>query len=118
MDFADLAIIDLSKAHTPEGRPELAPQLRDALRTNGFLYAINHGYTQAQVPITMSLLPVTLSSRDQRDRIFDIADVPFMAVPPEEMKIYAADIEKNGSYAGYKAPRYWASTLYAPTYLP
>ena len=52
VDFADLAIIDLSKARTPDGRAELAPQLFDALRTNGFLYAINHGYTQAQVSIT------------------------------------------------------------------
>ena len=49
VEFADLAIIDLSKAHTPEGRQELYPQLRDALRTHGFVYAINHGYTQAQV---------------------------------------------------------------------
>jgi len=49
VEFADLAIIDLSKAHTPEGRQELYPQLREALRTHGFFYAINHGYTQAQV---------------------------------------------------------------------
>ena len=49
MEFADLAIIDLSKAQTPEGRQELYPQLRDSLRKNGFVYAINHGYTQAQV---------------------------------------------------------------------
>ncbi|KAF9237234.1 hypothetical protein BU15DRAFT_88824 [Melanogaster broomeanus] len=91
LDFADLAIIDLSKAHTPEGRAELAPELRDALRTNGFVYAINHGYTQAQ-----------------RDRVFDIADVPFTAVPPEEMKIYTANIEKVGHYAGYKARQFWA----------
>ena len=53
MEFADLAIIDLSKAHTPEGRQELYPQLRDALRTQGFVYAINHGYTQAQVRVTL-----------------------------------------------------------------
>ncbi|KAH0826421.1 hypothetical protein J3R83DRAFT_5396 [Lanmaoa asiatica] len=93
LDFADLAIIDLSKAHTPEGRAELAPQLRDALRTNGFVYALNHGYTQAQ-----------------RDRIFDIADVPFTAVPLEEMKIYSANIEKVGYYAGFKGRKYWANT--------
>src|SRR6267154_6384678 len=49
VEFADLAIIDLSKAHTPEGRAELYPQLRDALCTHGFVYVINHGYTQAQV---------------------------------------------------------------------
>ncbi|KAF8546095.1 Clavaminate synthase-like protein [Imleria badia] len=90
LEFADLAIIDLSKARTPEGRAELSPQLRDALRTNGFVYAINHGYTQAQ-----------------RDRMFDIADVPFTAVPPDEMKIYTANIEKVGYYAGYKARKYW-----------
>ncbi|KAF9220306.1 Clavaminate synthase-like protein [Gyrodon lividus] len=90
LEFADLAIIDLSKAHTPEGRAELAAQLRDALRTNGFVYAINHGYTQTQ-----------------RDRVFDIADVPFTAVPPEEMKIYTANIDKVGYYAGYKGRQYW-----------
>jgi len=53
VDFADLAIIDLSKAHTPEGRAELCPQLRDALRTQGFFYAINHGYTQAQARLIL-----------------------------------------------------------------
>jgi len=89
LDFADLAIIDLSKVHTPEGRAELAPQLREALRTNGFVYAINHGYTQAQ-----------------RDRIFDIADVPFTVVPPEEMKIYTANM-KVGHNAGFKPRQYW-----------
>ncbi|KAH7909409.1 hypothetical protein BJ138DRAFT_1155324 [Hygrophoropsis aurantiaca] len=90
LDFADLAIIDLSMAHTAEGRAELYPQLRDALRTNGFVYAINHGYTQAQ-----------------RDRVFDIADVPFTVVPPDEMKTYSANIEKVGYYAGYKPRQYW-----------
>jgi len=49
VEFADLAIVDLSKANTPEGRAELYPQLRDALHTYGFVCAINHGYTQAQV---------------------------------------------------------------------
>jgi len=90
LDFADLAVIDLSKAHSPEGRAELAPQLHDALRTNGFVYAINHGYTQAQ-----------------RDRIFDIADVPFTAVPPEEIKIYTTNSDKLGFYTGYKARGFW-----------
>lgn len=51
---------------------------------------------------------------DQRDRIFDIADVPFTAVPPEEMKIYTSDIEKVGYYAGYKARNYWASRFSSP----
>ncbi|KAI6019153.1 hypothetical protein EDC04DRAFT_2576053 [Pisolithus marmoratus] len=91
LDFADLRVIDLARANTPEGRAELVPQLRDALRTNGFVYAINHGYSQAEC-----------------NRIFDIADVPFTAVPPEEMKIYNASIDKVGHYAGYKPRKYWA----------
>ena len=113
MDFVDLAIIDLSKAHTLEGRAELAPQLRDALRTNGFIYAINHGYTQAQVSLIITF-PSLTHFADQRDRIFDIADVPFTAVPPEEMKTYTIDIEKLGHYAGYKARKYWASRFPSP----
>ena len=48
VEWADLPIIDLSKASTPEGRAELAPQVRDAMRTYGFFYIVNHGYTQAQ----------------------------------------------------------------------
>lgn len=114
MDFADLAIIDLSKAHTPEGRAELAPQLRDGLCANGFIYAINHGYTQAQVSLIVLVL-LTLSHRsDQRDRIFDIADVPFTAVPHEEMQIYTADIARGGFYVGYKPRSYWASRFPCP----
>ncbi|OAX42626.1 Clavaminate synthase-like protein [Rhizopogon vinicolor AM-OR11-026] len=90
LEWADLAIVDLSKANTPEGRAELYPQLRDALRTHGFVYAINHGYTQAQ-----------------RDRIFDIADVPFADVSPDEKKTYTVDAEKVGYYAGYKPRQLW-----------
>ena len=54
MDYVDLAIIDLSKARTPEGRAELVPQLREALATKGFFYAINHGYSQTQVFMSIS----------------------------------------------------------------
>jgi isopenicillin N synthase-like dioxygenase len=53
VEFADLAIIDLSKTNTLAGRAELYPQLRDALFTHGFVYAINHGYTQAQVGLIL-----------------------------------------------------------------
>ena len=49
VDWADLAIIDFSEARTPEGRAKLAPQVRDAMRTVGFLCVVNHGVTQAQV---------------------------------------------------------------------
>ena len=49
MDWADFPTIDLSKAKTPEGLAELVPIVRDAMRTYGFLYVVNHGLSQAQV---------------------------------------------------------------------
>ena len=61
VEFADLAIVDLSKASTPEGRAELHPQLRDAFRSHGFIYAINHGYTQAQVGFVLMTLTTKVS---------------------------------------------------------
>ncbi|KAG8221808.1 hypothetical protein J3R82DRAFT_2142 [Butyriboletus roseoflavus] len=66
------------------------------------------GTPKLRYPSLRSVLPI-IHLADQRDRIFDIADVPFTAVPPEEMKIYTANIEKVGYYAGYKTRRYWAS---------
>ncbi|KAF9237227.1 hypothetical protein BU15DRAFT_76132 [Melanogaster broomeanus] len=59
----------------------------------------------------------TLRLRDHRDRVFDIADVPFTAVHPEEMRIYTANIEKVGYYAGYKARQDWARISF-PLLLP
>ncbi len=49
VDWAEFPLIDLSKAQTAEGRAELAPIVRDAMRTYGFLYVVNHGLSQAQV---------------------------------------------------------------------
>ena len=49
MDWADLPIIDFSKASTPEGRAELAPRVCDVMRTVGFMCLVNHGLTQTQV---------------------------------------------------------------------
>ena len=49
MQWADLPIVDLSQAETPEGRAELVPLVRDTMHTRGFMYVINHGLTQAQV---------------------------------------------------------------------
>ncbi|KAI0638899.1 Clavaminate synthase-like protein [Trametes polyzona] len=90
LEWADLAIIDISKARTPEGRAALAPQLCDAMRTHGFVYVVNHGMTQAQT-----------------DRIFDIGDVPFSQVPEEERKPYEAKIAEEGSKIGYKPRQLW-----------
>ncbi|KAH9835001.1 uncharacterized protein C8Q71DRAFT_136350 [Rhodofomes roseus] len=90
LEYANLTVIDLSKADTYEGRVKLAVQLRDAMLAHGFFYVINHGLTQAQ-----------------NERIFDIADVPFSAVTDEEKKTYAANIKATGSYQGYKLRQYW-----------
>ena len=40
--YADLGIVDLSKASTAEGRAELAVTVREALHNIGFFYLINH----------------------------------------------------------------------------
>ncbi|EPT02050.1 hypothetical protein FOMPIDRAFT_1119271 [Fomitopsis schrenkii] len=90
LDYADLTVIDLSKADTLAGRTELAAQLRDGMREHGFFYVINHGLTLAQ-----------------NERIFDIADVPFSEVSEEEKKVYTGNIKATGSYQGYKLRQYW-----------
>ena len=56
VEYADLTVIDLSKANTPEGFTELAIQARDGMREQGFIYVINHGITQEQVCILYNLL--------------------------------------------------------------
>ena len=49
VEYAAVPIIDFARAHTFEGRADLAPQVRDAMRTYGFMCIVNHGLTQAQV---------------------------------------------------------------------
>ncbi|KAL0946014.1 hypothetical protein HGRIS_012291 [Hohenbuehelia grisea] len=109
LEFADLAIIDLAKLTTPEGRASLINEVRDAMATAGFFYAINHGYSQAQV------LPFQKRRTSKpniypcakTDRIFDIADVPFSQVPPEEKKEYLGSEKETGTYQGYKRRQHW-----------
>lgn len=95
MDYADLAIIDLSKAKTPEGRAALANDVRDALSTTGFFYVVGHGYTQ-----------------EETDRMFDIADVPFAQVSDEEKQAYLGKIKETGSFQGYKLRNYWVRVTF------
>ncbi|KAG2040734.1 hypothetical protein BDR03DRAFT_1029402 [Suillus americanus] len=90
LDYADLAIIDISKADTEEGRDALAIEVREALLNHGFFYIVNHGYPQ-----------------DQTDRMFDIADLPFSAVSDSEKEMYAGTMKQSGSYQGYKLRQYW-----------
>ncbi|KAG2136002.1 hypothetical protein DEU56DRAFT_913091 [Suillus clintonianus] len=90
LEYADLAIIDISKADTEEGRAALAIEVREALLNHGFFYVVNHGYSQ-----------------DQTGRIFDIADLPFSAVSDSEKQIFAGTMKQTGSYQGYKLRNYW-----------
>ncbi|KAI0800148.1 hypothetical protein C8Q74DRAFT_394695 [Fomes fomentarius] len=90
LEWADIPIIDLSKAKTAEGRRALVPLVRDAFRTHGFFYGVNHGYTSTQ-----------------KDRMFDIANVPFTLVGPEEVGRYAADLKNAANYQGYKGRQVW-----------
>ncbi|KII91590.1 hypothetical protein PLICRDRAFT_173418 [Plicaturopsis crispa FD-325 SS-3] len=88
LEYADLEIIDLSQIGTPEGRAGLVEQVRKAMTTQGFFYVINHGYTSAQ-----------------KDRIFDIADLTFTAVSPEEKQLHTA--KGIDTYDGYKPRQFW-----------
>ncbi|EIM91457.1 Clavaminate synthase-like protein [Stereum hirsutum FP-91666 SS1] len=94
LQWADLEVIDLSKAKTADGRAELAIKARDAMHTQGFFYVINHGLEKSQT-----------------ERIFDIAAVPFDGVAPEEQKAYVADMKAAGEFEGYKPLQYWASHI-------
>lgn len=88
LEYADLPIVDFSKAKSPEGRAELTDQVRKAMTTSGFFYVVNHGYTQ-----------------EQRDRIFDIADLTFSGVSMDEKKKYTST--EATRYKGYKPLKYW-----------
>ncbi|EKM75875.1 hypothetical protein AGABI1DRAFT_45747 [Agaricus bisporus var. burnettii JB137-S8] len=90
LEYADLPIIDLSKAKTAEGRKLLAKKVVDAMTNQGFFYVINHGYTS-----------------EQTKRMFDIANVPFEHVSESEKQDYLAAIKANGSFQGYKPREYF-----------
>ncbi|KAF9014245.1 hypothetical protein BDQ17DRAFT_1342371 [Cyathus striatus] len=88
LEYADLPIIDLAKARTPEGRRRLAVQLCDAMKTHGFFYAINHGYTQ-----------------EETNKMFSITRMVFDAVPGNEKAAYTGKSEDV--YEGYKPTKTW-----------
>ncbi len=74
VDFADLAVIDLSKLSTPGGQSELVQQLRRALLEVGFFYVINHGYTPSQVKKMLSYVSHPLRyTNSNRRREFSIS---------------------------------------------
>ncbi|KAJ7046188.1 hypothetical protein C8F04DRAFT_939332 [Mycena alexandri] len=88
LEYADLAILDLSKARTPGGRKALAAKLVNAMSTHGFFYVTNHGYTQ-----------------EQTQRVFSIANLTFDGVDAQEKKMYIG--ESDAVYEGYKPRQTW-----------
>ncbi|KAJ3983467.1 Clavaminate synthase-like protein [Lentinula detonsa] len=88
LNWAELAIIDLSKANTLEGRKALAEEVVHAMNTQGFFYVINHGYTL-----------------EQTRRMFAIASSTFDDVDSEEKKIYMG--KSPAVYEGYKPRQTW-----------
>lgn len=56
VEYADLAVLDLAKASTPEGTAELAATARDALRHIGFFYVVNHGKPEPEVSLARMLV--------------------------------------------------------------
>ncbi|KAF9230440.1 hypothetical protein BU15DRAFT_69194, partial [Melanogaster broomeanus] len=87
-------------ATTSAGRAQLAQEVKDAFRTHGFFYVINHGLRQAP---------------DRR--MFDIADIPMSGVSDEEKRTYAGDSHATGLFQGYKPRQYWARSFSASTFL-
>ncbi|TBU40208.1 hypothetical protein BD309DRAFT_993237 [Dichomitus squalens] len=79
-----LSIIDFVKASTPEGRAELAPRVRDVMRTVWFMCVVNHGLTQSQT-----------------ECMFEIGDVVFKQVSEEKLQ-YASKLEEDPTRIGHK----------------
>ncbi|KAJ7615251.1 hypothetical protein DFH06DRAFT_1367364 [Mycena polygramma] len=91
LEYADLVVIDLANAKTLAGRKALAAQVVKAMSTQGFFYAINHGYTQQQAI--------------QTTRVFSIANLTFDRVDAEEKKTYSG--QSGAVYERYKPRQTW-----------
>jgi len=108
VEWAELEVIDLAKAKTPEGKAELVIKARDAMHRQGFFYIINHGFEKDQVRSALSRRArICAAYTLQIERVFNIAAVPFTQVDSEEKKIYEAKIKETGTFMGYKPLQYW-----------
>ncbi|KAF5352049.1 hypothetical protein D9758_009407 [Tetrapyrgos nigripes] len=96
LDYADLPVIDLSKADTPAGRADLATEVCEAMTTQRFFYVINHGYSPAQT-----------------ERMFDIGNALFTQVSDEDKRQpeYMSSLRTNGSFQGYKPRQTFALSI-------
>ena len=50
---------------------------------------------------------------EQRDRIFDVADVPFSGVSDKEKQLYTSVDEETGWYHAYKLRQHWVSNTFS-----
>ena len=104
MDWADIPIVDVSAANTPEGRASLVSTIRDAMHSVGMFYVVNHGLPQSEVCLSLALphlILLILPFVSQNNRIRDIANAMFTEVSEDEKKIYAGQSGDPGKYSGY-----------------
>lgn len=105
-----MAIVDFTNLATPEGRAQLAHQVRDGMREHGFLYVINHGLNQEQVRyLVLTERLFRLMIHGQNNRIFDIANACFTSVGDEEKRSLQGKVDETGAFGGYKLRNYWVS---------
>ena len=128
--WADLAVIDLEKAKTPEGRAEQVRIARDAMHNDGFFYVVNHGLEQTKVSygsrnsctrivhseirttacLTLDLLLLTVSPR-KKSFATRYASVVASRTRRKAYFPLKARIKETGTYLGYKLPQYWVGVL-------
>ncbi|KAK0462563.1 gibberellin 2-oxidase [Desarmillaria tabescens] len=90
LDWAPLAIIDLSKFEEPNGKQDLAVELKDAVKRWGFWTVVGAGFTQEEL-----------------DRQLAIGNT-FFKLPLEEKRKFACDFSV-GNYFGYREPTRFVS---------
>lgn len=85
LDYANLTVLDISKFDLPNGKYELAQELKEAVSKDGFWSVIGHGINVEEV-----------------NRQFALAKHFFDDYSEEEKSAKACDFEK-GDYLGYKS---------------
>ncbi|KAK0194949.1 gibberellin 2-oxidase [Armillaria mellea] len=90
LDWAPLVIIDLSKFDEPNGKQDLAVELKDAVKRWGFWTVVGTGFTQEQL-----------------DRQLAIGNT-FFKLPLEEKRKFPCDFSV-GNYFGYREPTRFVS---------
>jgi len=91
LEYVNLVEVDLGRYDDgPEARAVLAEQIRQAMTTQGFFVARNHGFTEAEIT-----------------RQVDIGHHILKHTPPEEKRRLEAPMSTEGSYHGFKPLSHW-----------